>query len=91
MRVVKVCLAALVMVSLFGCANLRRWEMVEIGMTPEQVKAIMGTPQEMDAGDQGQGLEGAWMYTNIWGTSYYEIIFEKGKVAEKHARTIRSW
>jgi len=82
---------ALVAFCLAGCANMRRWETVEVGMSPAQVKSILGIPRELDAGDEGEGLAGAWMYRNLWGTAHYEIIFEKGKVAEKHVRTIRSW
>ena len=87
-----VCLAVgLLAVSLFGCATLSRWERVEIGMTPDQVEAILGVPHELDAGDLGEGLQGSWMYRNLWGTSHYEIVFDKGKVAEKHVRTVRTW
>jgi hypothetical protein len=85
--------AVLMLAVLFlgGCANLRRWEKVQVGMSPAQVKSILGVPRELDAGDEGEGLAGSWMYENLWGTANYEIIFDKGKVAEKHARTIRSW
>jgi len=92
MRLFRVGLAvALVALCLAGCASLRRWEKVDVGMSPAEVKSILGVPTELDAGDEGEGLAGAWMYRNLWGTSHYEIVFEKGKVAEKHVRTIRSW
>jgi len=79
---------ALVILCLAGCANLRRWERIEVGMAPHDVKLYMGLPRELDAGDEGEGLQGSWTYTNIWGTSRYEIIFDKGKVAEKHIRSM---
>ena len=83
--------SVLVVVCLAGCANLRRWERVDVGMGPDEVKWLMGVPRELDAGDEGQGLQGCWVYENLWGTSRYEIIFDKGKVAEKHVRTISPW
>jgi hypothetical protein len=74
-----------------GCATLHRWEAVQVGMEPDQVKALLGAPRQLDAGDQGQGLQGSWVYVNLIGTRRFEIIFDKGKVAEKHVRSLRAW
>lgn len=92
MRRARVLLVGLAIVALAaGCANLRSWERVQVGMEPARVKAIMGPPRGLDAGDDGQGLKGVWTYTNILGNRRYEIIFDKGKVVEKHVLCRRLW
>ncbi len=84
-----VCLALLVFFA--GCATLGRWEKVEIGMTPTEVKDVMGRPTSLEVSQSTQGLTGSWAYINCYGDRRYEVIFDKGKVVEKHAASCKTW
>jgi outer membrane protein assembly factor BamE (lipoprotein component of BamABCDE complex) len=90
-RVSFVMAGAAVLVLVVGCATMKRWERVEVGMTPAEVKAVMGSPQTLDAGDTGHGLTGQWSYKNGCHTRRYQVIFDKGKVVEKHAVSKSPW
>ena len=83
------CVALLAFVA--GCVSMSRWEKVEVGMTPQQVKDVMGRPTSLEVGETAEGLGGSWVYTNCVGDRRYEVIFDKGKVAEKHAASCSPW
>ena len=90
MQVGLVLVLALVFVA--GCSvTMKRWERVGVGMEPPQVKELLGRPAAVDAGDSGTGLRGVWTYYDSTRETRYEIVFDKGKVVEKHAMTCRSW